>query len=144
MQQAIFHAQQALNDGEVPIGAVLVNSEGQELAFGYNQSIKRSDPTAHAEIQCLRLACTALQNYRLPDGCCLYVTLEPCVMCMGALLHARLSNIVIATRDTRKNSIHRDINLFQSSYFNHKINAFYGCLENEAKELLNKFFMERR
>ncbi|NBV28277.1 nucleoside deaminase [bacterium] len=144
MQLALNQAELALAQNEVPIGCIIVNKQEELIGVGYNKPIACHDPTAHAEIECIRQACAQQKNYRLPPGCTAYVTLEPCLMCTGALLNARLDRLVVATRDTRQNSIHQHMDLFQSHFFNHRIIVEYGCLEERAKALLTQFFQERR
>jgi tRNA(Arg) A34 adenosine deaminase TadA len=138
-----MQANLALKNNEVPVGCIIVDHTGAIIGHGYNAPIMLNDPTAHAEVQSLRQACLHRKNYRLKDVT-VYVTLEPCLMCVGAFLHARIDKLIIATRDTRNNSIHQHVNLFQSKYFNHQIKVEYGCLEEEAKALLDQFFRERR
>ena len=117
MQQALEQARHAWALGEVPVGAVVVK-DGVVIATGYNQPIGKHDPTAHAEIMALRAAATVLGNYRLP-GCELYVTLEPCVMCSGAMMHARLTRVVFGAPDPKTGACGSVLNLFEQNQLNH-------------------------
>jgi tRNA(adenine34) deaminase len=144
MRLALNQASLALDQQELPIGCVLVDASDNIIALSSNSPIKSKDPTAHAEVNCLRYACAQAGNYRLPKGCTAYVSLEPCMMCLGAFLHARLDRLVIAARDSRDNSIHKSVNLYSSPHFNHSIKVVYDCLQEESKELLDHFFKQRR
>ena len=144
MRLALNQASLALAQQELPIGCLLVDAHNNVIALSSKCPIKSNDPTAHAEVNCLRYACGKLNNYRLPKGCCAYVSLEPCIMCLGAFLHARLDRLVISAKDSRANSIHRAINLYNSPYFNHRIEVIYDCMQDESKELLDHFFKHRR
>jgi len=142
MQQAIAAAKEAKALGEVPVGAVLVKN-GEVIATGFNQPIGRHDPTAHAEIAALRAAAEALGNYRLP-GCTLYVTLEPCVMCAGAMMHARLERVVFGAADPKTGACGSVLNLFAEEKLNHHTTVTQGVLAEECSSLLKTFFAERR
>ncbi|WP_300750092.1 tRNA adenosine(34) deaminase TadA [Janthinobacterium sp.] len=142
MQLALEQAQHAWDLGEVPVGAVVVK-DGVVIATGYNQPIGRHDPTAHAEIQALRAAAEKLGNYRLP-GCELYVTLEPCVMCSGAMLHARLSRVVFGASDPKTGACGSVLNLFEQTALNHQTVISGGVLADECGAFLKQFFVERR
>jgi len=142
MQLALAQAQHAWDLGEVPVGAVVVK-DGVVIAVGYNQPIGRHDPTAHAEIQALRAAADKLGNYRLP-GCELYVTLEPCVMCSGAMLHARLSRVVFGASDPKTGACGSVLNLFEQPALNHQTAIEGGVLADECGAFLRQFFVERR
>lgn len=144
MNLALEEAEKALQSGEVPVGCIIVGPDNQIIAKGYNSPISTNDVTAHAEVLALKQACQSIKNYRFPKGTRVYVTLEPCLMCTGALLQARISSLHIATIDSRKNSIHREIDLFNSHYFNHKIEIHYGIKQTESKNLLDNFFSQRR
>ncbi len=149
MKLALNLAQQGAEQGEVPVGAVLVqfsddNPQGKILAEGYNQPILSHDPTAHAEIVALRGACHLLKNYRLPANTTLYVTLEPCTMCVGALIHARLSRLVFATHEPRAGMVGSQANLLEQDFYNHKISVQNGLLAEESSQILKAFFKERR
>lgn len=142
MQQAIAQAKNAWVLGEVPVGAVVVK-DGQVVATGFNQPIGTHDPTAHAEIMALRAAATILGNYRLP-GCELYVTLEPCAMCSGAMMHARLARVVFGAPDPKTGACGSIMNLFDQEKLNHHTVVTGGVLVEECGNLLKAFFAERR
>ena len=142
MLKALEQAKIAETMGEVPVGAVLVG-EGVALASGYNQPRRRFDPTAHAEIIVLRKAAERLCNYRLPNTT-VYVTLEPCSMCLGALIHARVSRLVFGAREPRSGAIVSRQRYDHIDYFNHKIEWSEGILAEESANLLSKFFESRR
>lgn len=142
MKLALEQARLAQAIDEVPVGAVLVQNE-QLIAQAHNQPISNNDPTAHAEIQLLRKAGQALNNYRFPDTT-LYVTLEPCTMCLGAMIHARISRVVFGAYDQKTGVCGSCQDLTTSDCFNHSINIQGGILEQECKELLQKFFKSRR
>jgi tRNA(adenine34) deaminase len=142
MQLALEQARHAWDLGEVPVGAVVVK-DGVVIASGYNQPIGRHDPTAHAEIMALRAAAELLGNYRLP-GCELYVTLEPCVMCSGAMLHARLARVVFGASDPKTGACGSVLNLFEQERLNHQTALAGGVLADECGAMLRGFFAERR
>jgi len=142
MRQAIAQARNAWALGEVPVGAIVVK-DGEVVATGFNQPIGTHDPTAHAEIMALRAAATILGNYRLP-GCELYVTLEPCVMCSGAMMHARLARIVYGAPDPKTGACGSIVNLFDQEKLNHHTKVAGGVLADECGILLKEFFAERR
>lgn len=143
MQLAYEQAALAASQGEIPVGAVLV-SDDQVIGAGYNAPIKLSDPTAHAEIQALRAACQSLNNYRLPEDTTLYVTLEPCTMCVGALVHARVRRVVFATTEPKAGSLVSARQLLESGYYNHKFVFEQGCLQAQCSLQLSDFFKQRR
>jgi len=143
MQLAYEQAALAAAQGEIPVGAILV-SNGQVIGAGYNAPIKLSDPTAHAEIQALRAACQSLNNYRLPEDTTLYVTLEPCTMCVGALIHARIQRVVFATTEPKAGSLVSARQLLDSGYYNHKFVFEQGCLQEQCSLQLSNFFKQRR
>ena len=142
MSLALEQARKAEEEGEVPVGAVLVK-DGLLVAKAHNQPISTNDPTAHAEIQLLRAAGKKLKNYRL-TGTSLYVTLEPCAMCLGALMHARVEHVVFGAYDPKTGVCGSSENLINAKCFNHKINLASGVMENESKQLLKDFFNSRR
>lgn len=142
MQLALEQAQLAKASGEVPVGAVLV-SNNQVIAAGHNQPITQNDPSGHAEILALRAAGQNLGNYRLPDTT-LYVTLEPCMMCSGAIMHARVSRLVYGARDPKTGCVHSVLNLFDNQQLNHHTIVEGGILENQCAQVLKDFFKERR
>jgi tRNA(adenine34) deaminase len=142
MQQALSQAHNAWALGEVPVGAVVVK-DGQVIATGFNQPIGTHDPTAHAEIMALRAAAEILGNYRLP-GCELYVTLEPCAMCSGAMMHARLVRIVFGASDPKTGVCGSVLNLFAQDKLNHHAEVVRGVLADQCGALLKDFFASRR
>lgn len=142
MRAALEQAQCAWEQGEVPVGAVVVK-DGVVIARGYNQPIGKHDPTAHAEIVALRAAAEVLGNYRLP-GCELYVTLEPCVMCSGAMMHARLARIVYGAPDPKTGACGSVVNLFEQEQLNHHAQTVGGVLADDCAGLLKSFFAARR
>jgi tRNA(adenine34) deaminase len=142
MREAISLAQAAACLGEVPVGAVVVR-DGEIVGRGFNTPIGESDPTAHAEIAALRDAARNLGNYRLP-GCTLYVTLEPCAMCAGAIMHARIARVVYGARDP-KTGVHGSVvDLFGVERLNHHAVVEGGILADECSRILSSFFAERR
>jgi tRNA(adenine34) deaminase len=142
MRLALEQAQHARDLGEVPVGAVVVK-DGAVIAVGYNQPIGKHDPTAHAEIVALRAAAEALGNYRLP-GCELYVTLEPCVMCSGAMMHARLAKVVYGAADPKTGAGGSVVNLFEQEQLNHHTEIAGGVMAEECGAMLKSFFAARR
>jgi len=142
MRQAMKLAAQAEEQGEVPVGAVLVRN-GEIIAKGWNQSISTNDATAHAEMQVIRTAGDTIQNYRLLDTT-LYVTLEPCPMCAGALLHSRVKRIVYGAPDLKAGAAGTVLNIFNSPAAYHYATVEKGLLENECREQLQAFFKRRR
>ncbi len=143
MQLALVQAAQAQQLGEVPVGAVLVDAQGELLATGFNRTIIDHDPTAHAEIVALRAGAQQVQNYRLP-GASLYVTLEPCAMCLGAMLHARLSRVVFGAPDPKTGACGSVLNLALEKQLNHHTQVEGGVLAQECGDTLRQFFKERR
>ncbi|WP_229502935.1 tRNA adenosine(34) deaminase TadA [Pseudoduganella guangdongensis] len=142
MRAALDEARRAWAEGEVPVGAVVVK-DGQIIGRGYNQPIGRHDPTAHAEIVAMRAAAEALGNYRLP-GCELYVTLEPCLMCSGAMMHARLSKVIFGATDPKTGACGSVVNVFDSEQLNHHAEVTGGLLADDCGQVLKDFFAERR
>ena len=142
MKIAINEAKLAMDENEIPVGAVLVKNNTL-IAQSHNQSINKNDPTAHAEIEILRKAGAQLKNYRL-TGSTLYVTLEPCAMCFGAMIHARIERIVFGAYDPKTGVCGSCINLNDKNFFNHKISIKGGVLEKESSELIRLFFKSRR
>ena len=142
MREALDLAEEAARNGEVPVGAVVVK-DGQVLGRGSNRPISAADPTAHAEIIAMREAATKLGNYRLV-GCELYVTLEPCAMCVGAMLHARLARVVFGARDPKTGACGSVVDLPAVEKLNHHAAFEGGVLAEECGALLKKFFAERR
>jgi len=147
MQLAIAEAHAAEAAGEVPVGAIIVAPTGEIIARGNNQVLRTSDPTAHAEIVALRAAGLALNNYRLltPEGgCTLYVTLEPCAMCAGAILHARIARLVFATRDPKAGACGSVLSVINHPALNHRVEVTGGILAEECSTMLSSFFRSRR
>ena len=142
MKVAISEALLAMDENEVPVGAILVQ-ESNLIAQAHNQPIKKNDPTAHAEIEVLRKAGAKLHNYRLPKTT-LYVTLEPCTMCLGAMIHARIDRVVYGVSDPKSGVCGSTIDLSSESIFNHQISVSGGVLEHECKNILQSFFKLRR
>ena len=142
MQQAIEQAQLAAVAGEVPVGAVLVR-DGQVFAKAFNKPIGNHDPSAHAEMLALREAAKTEGNYRLP-GSTLYVTLEPCVMCAGAILHARVDRVVFGAPDPKTGAAGSVLDVFSSKQINHQTSVEGGVMSEECGQLLRSFFKERR
>jgi len=143
MDRALACAQRAAEAGEVPVGAVLVDSDGTVLAEAGNAPIGLHDPTAHAEIRALRAAAQARANYRLP-GTTLYVTLEPCPMCTGALVHARVQRLVYAASDPRTGACGSVFDIAANAALNHRIDVVSGVGADQSARLLKSFFAERR
>ena len=142
MRLALAQATVAAQAGEVPVGAVIVQ-DGKVIATGRNAPIAEHDPTAHAEIIAVRAAAKLLGNYRLPD-CSLYVTLEPCAMCSGAMLHARLKRVVFGASDAKTGAAGSVINLFDQRQLNHQTTLQGGVMADESAALLKSFFSQRR
>ena len=142
MCMALEEAKRAGEEGEVPVGAVLV-SGGQVIARGRNRPIAMSDPTAHAEVLALREAAAKVGNYRLP-GCTLYVTIEPCAMCAGALLQARVGRLVFGAEDPKAGAVRSLYTLLEDERLNHRVEVTAGVLPQECQEVLHRFFRERR
>jgi len=142
MQQALNQAKLAALAGEVPVGAVLVR-DGQVISTGFNQPISNCDPSAHAEIMALRAAALDESNYRLP-GTTLYVTLEPCTMCAGAMLHARVERIVFGATDPKTGAAGSVLNVFLEKQINHQTQVEGGIMGEECGQILRDFFKGRR
>src|SRR6267143_2704429 len=142
MRRALELARRAQEEGEVPVGAVLVLHE-KILGQGWNRPIAAADPTAHAEIQAMRAAATALRNYRL-TGATLYVTLEPCVMCVGAMFHARIGRVVFGASDPKTGAAGGVVDLFKKEKMNHQAPIQGGGLASECGALLSRFVASRR
>ncbi|MEE8388864.1 MAG: tRNA adenosine(34) deaminase TadA [Acidiferrobacterales bacterium] len=143
MDRAIELAQMAEAAGEVPVGALLVY-EGKIVGEGWNQPISSQDATAHAEIIALRIATSKLSNYRLPNDTSLYVTLEPCVMCAGAIIHARVSRVVFGASDPRSGAAGSVFNILDSKKLNHQVEIASNVMAARCSELLTDFFKQRR
>jgi tRNA(adenine34) deaminase len=143
MNRALCEAAAAFQEEEVPIGAVLISESGLVLASTHNQTISLSDPTAHAEILALRHAAKQIQNYRLLNTT-LYVTVEPCMMCMGAIIHARVSRLVYGAGDSRWGAAGSLYDLSADKRLNHSLVVIAGVCESECREILQRFFRDRR
>lgn len=142
MKQALREAEKAFERNEVPIGAVVV-FEDKIIGRGYNQTISLKDPTAHAEIIAITSAANYLQDFRL-EGCKVYVTLEPCPMCAGALVNARISTLYFSVFDPKAGACGTLFNITNNQHLNHQIKTYNGLLENESKSLLKAFFAKLR
>jgi tRNA(adenine34) deaminase len=142
MQEALEQAKLAALAGEVPVGAILVR-DGEVIGRGFNQPIGNHDPSAHAEMLALRTAAQGVANYRLP-GATLYVTLEPCVMCSGAMLHARIDRVVFGAPDPKTGAAGSVLDIFASKQINHQTQVEGGILAEECGQILRDFFRERR
>jgi len=142
MRLALEQAKAGAAAGEVPVGAVLVGG-GEVLATAFNRPIAAHDPTAHAEICALRLAAARIGNYRLP-GTTLYVTIEPCAMCAGALVHARVARLVYGAPEPRAGAVHSHLQLLQQAHLNHQVAVTGGVLQGECSALISGFFAARR
>ena len=142
MRRALELARLARDRGEVPVGAVVVLDE-QVIGQGFNQPVSSNDPTAHAEIVALRDAASRMTNYRLP-GARLYVTIEPCQMCVGAMVHARIAKVIYGTREPKAGAIESAMRAHEHPALNHRMAATGGVLEEECREVIQRFFRERR
>ncbi len=143
MHEALNLAKQGAEHGEVPVGAILVHNQ-QIIGQGFNEPIGRHDATAHAEIVALRDACRRLNNYRLPLQTTLYVTLEPCTMCIGALIHARVDRLIYAASEPRAGMVGSQMNLAAEPFYNHRIQVYKGLCHEHGSQMLKAFFRQRR
>ena len=142
MSRALELAQLAAEHSEVPVGAVIVH-QGNIVGEGYNQPISACDPTAHAEIVAMRQACATLKNYRL-TGCELYVTIEPCTMCVGAMVHARIKRVVFGALEPRAGALQSQLQLMDHGPYNHSIVWEGGLLEAQCSKMISTFFRQKR
>ena len=142
MEQALAQAKKAADCDEVPVGAVIVKDD-KLVASGWNQPISRTDPTSHAEIVVLRKAAQTLANYRLP-GCTLYVTIEPCSMCVGAMIQARISRLVYGAPEPRTGAVVSAVELLSAPFHNHSIAVTAGILSTSCASLMTQFFRQKR
>ena len=142
MQRALELADIAYGQGEVPIGAVVVYN-GKIVGEGSNQMITSLDPSAHAEMVAVRAAAKTIGNYRL-NGCTLYVTIEPCTMCAGMIVHSRIDRVVFGAIEPKAGAVQSAMKLFDAPHFNHVVQVEGGILENECSEIMSRFFQERR
>ena len=142
MERALAQAQKAYEEDEVPVGAVLI-IDNEIVAEGHNQPIDTNDPTSHAEINVIRKATKELNNYRLENSS-IYVTLEPCLMCCGAMIHARIENLIFSTTDPKSGAVVSKSRALDFNFTNHRINYSQGFLSEESSDLLKKFFAKKR
>jgi tRNA(adenine34) deaminase len=142
MREALRLAQMASDAGEVPVGAILVR-KGQVIGRGFNQPVRTHDPSAHAEICALRDAGQVVGNYRLPDAT-LYVTIEPCTMCYGAIVHARVKRLVFGATEPRYGAVISGQKLLDTGHFNHRPELLIGVLETECAQIMKQFFAAKR
>ena len=142
MTKALALAERAQAEGEVPVGALIV-LDNTIIGEGWNSSINQHDPSAHAEIQALRAACLSKKNYRLPHAT-LYVTLEPCAMCAGAMVHARIAQLVFAATEPKTGAVGSCLDLFHTPNFNHRVQVRQGVLAEQSSQLLRQFFRNKR
>jgi tRNA(adenine34) deaminase len=142
MREALRLAQMAADAGEVPVGAILVR-KGQVIGRGFNQPVRTHDPSAHAEICALRDAGQVVGNYRLPDAT-LYVTIEPCTMCYGAIVHARVKRLVFGATEPRYGAVISGQKLLDTGHFNHRPELLSGVLETECAQIMKQFFAAKR
>ena len=142
MQEALDEAKKGLAKGEVPVGAVLTFNN-EIIAKGHNSPISSNDPSCHAEVNTIREAANILKNYRL-EKTSLYVTLEPCSMCCGLLIHSRIENLIFAALDPKSGAVMSNASLLDASFINHKVNYSQGPLASQSSELLKSFFQARR
>lgn len=142
MRAALAEAERSAHDGEVPVGAVVV-LEGDIIGSGRNAVIVLNDPTAHAEIVALREAARTIGNYRL-NGVTVYSTIEPCAMCAGALVHARVARLVYGAKDPKAGAVETHFGICTSDFLNHQVRVEGGMLEDECRRVLQSFFLERR
>ncbi len=143
MHRALDQAHLAMAAGEVPVGAVVVDAEGEIVGVGHNAPLSSCDPSGHAEVRALRDAGQRLGNYRL-EGCTLYVTLEPCMMCTGTMVHARIQRLVYAAAEPRAGMVESKANLLAQPWFNHHVDVTGGVLAAQASKLLKQFFADKR
>jgi tRNA(adenine34) deaminase len=143
MQKAIKLAQQAGNQGDVPVGAVIIDSQGNLIAQAANRKERNQDPTAHAEIIALRAAAQVKQNWHL-NGCTLYITLEPCPMCTGAIIQARIKLLVYGVDDPKTGAVRTVVNLPDSACSNHRLAVLAGIRESDCRQQLQKWFASKR
>jgi len=143
MDLALSEARRAGGMGEVPVGAIVINSDGEVIGRGYNHPISADDPTAHAEIVALREASRTIGNYRL-TGACLYCTIEPCTMCAGAIIHARVARVVFGAADPKAGAAGSLYNILTDPRLNHSVELIRGVCDSECAALLQEFFKVRR
>lgn len=142
MKQALIQARLAEIKGEVPVGAVVVK-DNQMIGFGHNKVISANNATAHAEVNAIQAAGAYLNNYRL-SGCDMYVTIEPCTMCAGAIVHARINHLIIGAREPKAGVVCSHLNIFEQPFINHRLNVTEGVLADECRQIVQSFFKNRR
>jgi len=142
MKKALEEAKKAFKKGEVPVGAVLTLND-EIVSIGHNTAIASNDPSAHAEVNVIRDAAKKLNNYRL-KGTSLYVTLEPCIMCCGLLIHSRIENLIFSAKDPKSGAVESKLRLLDSDFINHKVKYCQGPLVHETSEILSNFFRKKR
>lgn len=143
MDLAITEAKKAKNIDEVPVGAVIVDANNTVIGYGFNCPISSNDPTSHAEINAMRMAARASKNYRLTDTT-LYVTIEPCIMCMGAIIHARIKRVVFGAKDPKWGAAESLYNMADDKRLNHQPEIVSGIYEEKTKQIIKQFFMNKR
>ena len=143
MNLAIKEAGKAAKVNEVPVGAVIVDEESKVIGYGYNSPISSNDPTSHAEINAIRMACRSVKNYRLINTV-LYVTIEPCIMCMGAIIHARIKRVVFGAKDIKWGAVNSLYTMADDKRLNHHTEIRSGVCEDKAKKIIKDFFKSRR
>ncbi len=143
MEKALALAQMAYSEGDVPVGAIVVDSEGRVIGEGYNQKEQWQDPTLHGELIAIKRACLSAKTWRL-SGCTLYTTLEPCPMCAGAIVQARIAKLVIGAVDPKGGGVLSKYHIGQDHKLNHSVQVINGCLESQCSMLLKKFFKTLR
>lgn len=143
MGRALELAARAAELGEVPVGAIVVDADDEVLGEGWNSPISSNDPTAHAEVVALRAAGLHAQNYRLP-GCRLYVTIEPCTMCAGALIHSRVSHLIYGATEPKSGVIESNLQILQGTHYNHQLQVTAGVLADDCSQIISDFFRQRR
>ncbi len=143
MKEAIGEAKRAENIGEVPVGCIIVDDKGDILGRGHNSPITLNDPCAHAEVMAIRQACNRVKNYRLPTSY-MVCTLEPCIMCLGAIIHSRIQGVVFGCRDEKAGALISCLSVEKLTWLNHRFWIKWGVMEQECRTLIQDFFKKRR
>ncbi len=143
MNLAIKEAGKAAKVNEVPVGAVIVDEESKVIGYGYNSPISSNDPTSHAEINAIRMACRSVKNYRLINTS-LYVTIEPCIMCMGAIIHARIKRVVFGASDVKWGAVHSLYTMADDKRLNHNPEIVSGICKEKTRQIMKSFFKDKR
>ena len=143
MNLAIKEAGKAAKINEVPVGAVIVDGDSNVIGYGYNSPISSNDPTSHAEINAIRMACRSVKNYRLINTV-LYVTIEPCIMCMGAIIHARIKRVVFGANDAKWGAVHSLYTMADDKRFNHNPEIVSGICKEKTRQIMKSFFKDKR